>query len=285
MTKAKPKLLPSTYLMVLIMTSPSDFATRQVIRDTWLRLSTKTPQMFRHAFIIGTKNLSSAATKKLNEESTQFNDLVFLDGLAENYNKLTAKTAHSIKYAVDTFDFKFILKVDGDSFVRLGSLLKSLKDIEHPRLYWGFLDGRAKPFRKGKWKETGGWILCDRYLPYQLGGGYIIAHSLAKFIAENLGLLKFYQSEDVSVGAWLAGLDIKYVHDPRFDTEFTSRGCHNEYLITHKKSSESLKVLFSNVRDKGVLCTKEFQARPSYVYDFAAPASQCCIRTNDSTIP
>jgi galactosylxylosylprotein 3-beta-galactosyltransferase len=121
--------------------------------------------------------------------------------------------------------------VDGDSFVRLGSLLKSLKDIEHPRLYWGFLDGRAKPFRKGKWKETGGWILCDRYLPYQvgdgsilklspfkafipveshfqLGGGYVLAHSLAKFIAQNVELFKFYQNEDVSVGAWLAGLDV-----------------------------------------------------------------------------
>lgn len=49
-----------------------------------------------------------------------------------------------------------------------------------------------------------------------------------------------YNSEDVSVGAWLAGLNVHYVHDPRFDTEWTSRGCHNEYLVTHKQASPLL---------------------------------------------
>ncbi|KAI1726814.1 galactosyltransferase domain-containing protein [Ditylenchus destructor] len=277
-------VLPSTYLLILIMTRPEDFEVRGVIRDTWLRLSTKTPQLFRYAFSIGTKNLSIADMEHLHSEHRQTNDLIMLDDLWDNYNKLSMKTALSIRFAVSHYNFKFLLKVDGDSFVRLGSLLKSLKDIEHPRLYWGFLDGRAKPFRKGKWKDSS-WILCDRYLPYMLGGGYVLSHSWAKFIATNFGVLKFFQSEDVSVGAWLAGLDVKYVHDPRFDTEFVSRGCHNEYLITHKKSPNEMKVLFTNVRDKGRLCLQEYRKRGSYVYDFSAPASQCCTRKNDSSIP
>lgn len=113
----------------------------------------------------------------------------------------------------------------------------------------------------------------------------MLAYSLASFISSNLKLLKMYRSEDASVGAWLAGLDVKYVHDPRFDTEFVSRGCNNEYLITHKKSPSEMKTLFANLREKGVLCTKEFQSRPSYVYDFSAPASQCCMRRNGSSIP
>lgn len=122
------------------------------------------------------------------------------------------------------------MQVDSDSYVRVGGLLKALKDISHPRLYWGFLDGRAKPIRKGKWKETD-WLLCDRYLPYQvypifqfykwqLGGGYVLSHALADYLARNAGLFRQYKSEDVSVGAWLAGLDVRYVHDPRFDTEW-----------------------------------------------------------------
>lgn len=72
-----------------------------------------------------------------------------------------------LSFVVGSMDFKFLLKLDEDSFVRLGSLLQSLRDIEHPQLYWGFLDGRAKPFHRGKWKEED-WRLCDYYLPYQV---------------------------------------------------------------------------------------------------------------------
>lgn len=59
------------------------------------------------------------------------------------------------------------LKVDSDSFVRLGAFLKALRDIADPNLYWGFLDGRARPKRKGQWAERD-WIICDRYVPYQV---------------------------------------------------------------------------------------------------------------------
>lgn len=69
-------------------------------------------------------------------------------------------------YRVEVLD-SCCRQVDSDSFVRIGALLKALRDIQHDRLYWGFLDGRAKPIRKGKWKEND-WVLCDRYLPYQV---------------------------------------------------------------------------------------------------------------------
>jgi galactosylxylosylprotein 3-beta-galactosyltransferase len=137
--------------------------------------------------------------------------------------------------------------------VRVSQLLRSLKDISHPHLYWGFIDGRAPVHKTGKWMERD-WVLCDRYLPYALGGGYVLAYDLVQFVAANARYFKMcvskrtticsthspfhpcrYNSEDVSVGAWLAGIDVHYVHDPRFDTEWMSRGCNNEYLVTHKQ--------------------------------------------------
>jgi len=166
----------------------------------------------------------------------------------------------------------------------LGALVKALKDIARPRLYWGFLDGRAKPFRKGKWKEKD-WILCDRYLPYQLGGGYVLGRDLVEFLARNGHLLKMYRSEDVAVGVWLAGLDVSYVHDPRFDTEFRSRGCSNDYLITHKQPPPMLESLYRTLLSTGQLCDREYRVRASYVYDWSKPPSQCCTRANDSRIP
>lgn len=59
---------------------------------------------------------------------------------------------------------------------------------------------------------------------------------------EKVFVMLVFRNEDVSIGAWLAGLSVQYVHDPRFDTEFRSRGCNNQYIVTHKQTPDSLKV-------------------------------------------
>ncbi|OZC07111.1 hypothetical protein X798_05916 [Onchocerca flexuosa] len=310
--------LPSTYLAIAIMSSPSDTMMRATIRNTWLKLSSKGKATFRYAFPIGTKNLSLLLKEELIEENNSFNDLIFLEDLTDTYQTLTKKSLLSMQALHNMYKFEFLLKVDSDSFVRLGAFLKALKDIADPNLYWGFLDGRARPKRKGHWAERD-WIICDRYVPYQLGGGYVLSYKLVDFFVRNKDLLKIYKNEDVSVGAWLAGLSVRYVHDPRFDTEFRSRGCNNQYIITHKQTPESLKVLleftdliieleylvpiaqkfyqealylycarkklYASVINTGKLCEKEYRIRPSYVYDWSVPPSMCCTRQNGSNIP
>ncbi|CAJ0587152.1 unnamed protein product, partial [Mesorhabditis spiculigera] len=276
--------LPATFLLMAIMSSPNQTADREIIRQTWLKLTMKGPDVVRHVFPIGIKGLSTNELTALSEEQLNHGDLALIGNLYEDYVNLAKKTLQTMEYAFQNYKFSYLLKVDSDSFVRVGTVIKSLKDINHPRLYWGFLDGRAKPIRKGKWRETD-WNLCDRYLPYQLGGGYVLSYELVRFLATNARLFKLYKNEDVSVGAWLAGLDIKYLHDPRFDTEWTSRGCNNQYIITHKKSGDQMQELYQNLLEKKVLCTREFRSRPSYVYDWSALPSECCKRDNASSIP
>ncbi|VDK67127.1 unnamed protein product [Litomosoides sigmodontis] len=276
--------LPPTYLAIIIMSSPDNEMVRAVIRSTWLKLSSKGKGTFRYAFPIGTKNLSLSFKERLKEENNLFNDLIFLEDLVDNYQSLTKKSLLSMQAMHNLYKFEFLLKVDCDSFVRLGSFLKALKDIANPNLYWGFLDGRARPKRRGQWAERN-WIICDRYVPYQLGGGYVLSYKLVDFFVRNKDLLKIYRNEDVSIGAWLAGLSVHYVHDPRFDTEFRSRGCNNQYIITHKQTPDSLKKLYASIVNTGKLCEKEYRIRPSYVYDWSVPPSMCCARQNGSNIP
>lgn len=277
------QLKPSAYLLILIMCSPNDTQSRQVIRDTWFKLNKK-PAAIASRFVIGTSQISPKLLHLLHTENEGFKDMIFLEELKESYHNLTRKTLQTFVKAYETWDFKFVMKVDSDSFVRPIALLNALKTNAHPRLYWGFLDGRARPMVKGKWTEPG-WMLCDRYLPYQLGGGYVIAYDLVEYIAKNSRLLKLYKNEDVSVGAWLAGLNVHYVHDPRFDTEWTSRGCNDEYLVTHKHDAPTMKHFYRTMERTGKLCTHQIQERPSYIYDFSVPPSQCCVRTNRSKIP
>ncbi|KAI6172393.1 UBC core domain-containing protein [Aphelenchoides besseyi] len=263
---------PSTYLVILVMSAPDDVDERQTVRETWLKTSSYTAAEVRPFFIVGTKNVSDNERKRLNAEHSEHNDMIFIEKLVDSFDNLSKKTAYAIEAAVASYNFKFLLKTDTDSF--------ALRDIENPFLYWGFLDGRAKPFRRGKYKEPG-YVVCDRYLPYQLGGGYVLSHTLASFIADHVQLLRYYRSEDVSVGVWLAGIHVKYVHDPRFDTEYISRGCNNQYLVTHKHSQKQLFKFAESIRTTGHLCEREFQSRLSYVYDFAVPPSQCCTRVNE----
>ena len=66
--------------------------------------------------------------------------------------------------------------MDDDSCVQLPSVLEELKNSNFDKsLYWGFFDGRAPVFRTGKYAEKE-YHLCNRYIPYALGGGYVLSH-------------------------------------------------------------------------------------------------------------
>ena len=86
----------------------------------------------------------------------------------------------------------------------------------------------------------------SRYIPYALGGGYVLGKTLVDYLATNSHMvsppppppwhhqlhhvlllppppctlapcpqLEIYNSEDASVGAWLAGTTANRKHDPR----------------------------------------------------------------------
>ena len=81
------------------------------------------------------------------------------------------------------------------------------------------------------------WFLSETYIPYALGGGYVLAAPLVHYVARTMPLLVRDNSEvrrsrgdrsprvqDVSMGAWLAPLHLTRRHDVRFDTEWRVRG-------------------------------------------------------------
>ncbi|XP_037076708.1 beta-1,3-galactosyltransferase 6-like [Pollicipes pollicipes] len=172
---------------------------------------------------------------------------------------------------------------DDDTFARLGPLMDELA-WRRAAASTGLFDGRARPQRSGKWAEPA-WDLCDTYLPYALGGGYVISSDLVAHLAASAPLLRRFGSEDVSMGAWLAPLDVTRRHEPRFDTEYMSRGCDNRYLVMHKQSAAQMAEKQRTLESRGVLCEREHRTRSSYIYNWTVPASHCCKRTDDRTVP
>lgn len=269
-----------TNLLVMVVSSPSHESVRQVVRETWAQ---QLPEEASVRFIVGSQGLSEDRQSALKQENDTSKDIIFLDEIQESYTGLTNKLLAMYKFANKFIKFNFLLKVDEDSFVRVNAILEALLEKPQDRLYWGFFDGRAHVKKAGKWQE-GEYVLCDRYIPYALGGGYLISKDLVGFLADNSDMLQVYKSEDVSLGTWLAPLNIHRIHDPNFDTEYKSRGCFNSYLVTHKKTPEEMKVLQQNLDKSGKLCTKEHRVRLSYNYDWSNPPTQCCER-KDPNVP
>ena len=262
-------------LAILIITAPGNIHERDTIRDTWLKnIDSKT---VLPRFVVGTSSLDSHGKDRVQREALVHKDILTLESIADSYQQLTLKILEALKWLDSNVDFQYVLKVDDDSYVRVSKILSELEHKPKDRLYWGFFDGRANVKTKGQWKESN-WILCDTYLPYARGGGYLLSSDLVHFVAHNHELLEIYMSEDVSVGTWLAPLKINRHHDQRFDTEYISRGCANSYLITHKQSVHKLREMHNNLQSTGNLCTTEFVERESYEYNWSYPPSKCCSR-------
>lgn len=272
-----------TTLFVAVLSSPSGAELRAAARNTWLRLGSGKP--VAHKFFVGIKGLSETLVQSLEQESRDHHDdVVLLRDHEDSYDTLAAKMLAIFEWTATFYKFDFFLKLDDDSLARIDAICLELDKLsKFPNLYWGFFAGNAPVFRTGKWAERD-WFLSDRYLPYARGGGYLLSSTLVRYMSTNSRHLQRYKSEDVAVGVWLAGLKVKRVHDPRFDTEYRSRGCSNSYLVTHKQTVRMMFDKYKSLRENGVLCPSQVRWRRSYVYNWKVPPSQCCVR-NDSRIP
>lgn len=229
--------LGPTFLVVLILSAPDDQESRGAIRKTWFNLL---PSDCRAYFAIGTQSMSPSKLDVLHSEMTEHSDILLLPDVTDSYNSLTDKLVAAFTWLIDNVEFSYVFNADVDTFARVEVISQELhgrKSNERP-FYWGFFDGRARVKKTGRWAETS-WTLCDRYLPHARGGGYILSVEIVDYIANNAAVLQRFNSEDVSVGVWTAPLNVERRHDPRFNTEHVSRGCHNSYIVTHKQSRSS----------------------------------------------
>nr|CAG4644159.1 EOG090X0A8N [Lepidurus arcticus] len=269
------------FLYILVLSGVGNEERRQVIRETWLSQKTKS---ISYSFVIGTASLATASLSALEQEHNLHQDLLLLPKMKDSFRNLTPKVLNAFVWAASNRNPRFVMKCDDDSFVKLDNLVQMLEEQKtSSMLYMGFFYGAGRVKTKGKYREDN-WVLCDHYLPYAFGGGYLLSFDLVRYIAANHHIFQLYKSEDLSVGTWLAPLKVTRIHDPRFDTEYKSRGCFNSYLVTHKQTPEMMREKYVNLQTVGKMCTEEIRLRYSYAYNWSALPSECCKRY-DPTVP
>ncbi|XP_068732021.1 beta-1,3-galactosyltransferase 6-like [Montipora capricornis] len=267
-----------TFLFIVVLTSPRGKERRDAIRETWFSHLKVVNSSVTARFVVGAKELPQNDREDLEKENNNYGDILFLPELKDSYYELTNKVLQSFLWADYNINSSYLMKVDDDTFVRLDIILSELeKNFSRTKLYWGFFRGDAHVKFHGPWAEND-WHLCDRYLPYAQGGGYILSGDLVNFIARNADLLQKFNSEDVSVGAWLAPLQVNRLHDFRFDTEYRSRGCNNLHIVSHKQSISEMYQKHRQLQENRKLCIEETRLRNSFIYNWAVPPTECCMR-------
>ena len=194
---SKPERI-KTFLLIIILTGPNYGTRRNAMRMTWLNVTGFT---FVRRFVVGTSDLDNATRKQLEQEQNLHGDMLLLQHFKDSYKQLTRKLLNTFIWISENVDCAFVMKADDDTFARLDVIEQELK-VKYSlidNLYWGFHRGDSRVKYTGPWAEPK-WILCDRYLPYALGGGYIISMKLVQYIANVSSLLVLYNSEDVSLG-------------------------------------------------------------------------------------
>ncbi len=92
----------------------------------------------------------------------------------------------------------------------------------------------------------------DKYLPYALGGGYVLSKDLVHRIAMNADGLTRYNSEGVSVGAWISPFDLERKHYGRFRSQTVKKWQHDQckdYLLVHPLSIEDAEKTHEIMKD------------------------------------
>lgn len=218
-------------------------------------------------------------------EALKHKDILIFPTITDSITSLTNRTLLSFKYAYETFNFKYVLKCDDDSFADILRIATELQQRKSAKpLYWGYMRGSNSAANYfGRYSEHQ-WHICNNYTPYALGGGYVLSQELTKILAKNAEFLKHYTSEDVSIGAWLAPYSIELKHDARFNVNTPSRGCKDPYLISHKVNTERLWSYQESMLLEGRMCswrTYSFGAS-GYIYNWTSPchSGMCCRRNS-----
>lgn len=207
--------------------------------------------------------------------------MIILDDVTDEHETLTKRTLTSFTHVLEHgYSYQYMLKCDDDTFIDLRAVMSNLVNRSDEPLHWGSFVGGYQILSEGPYAENA-WYICDRYLPYAFGGGYLLSRDLVELLATSAPYLRQYNNEDVSLSAWLAPYNLQRVHDLKFDTQADSHGCMHPFIVAHKISIAQMKEYFISLQTEGIICGKRTRTHSvallNHYYDWTVfPIRECC---------
>lgn len=211
------------FVVIGINTAFSSRKRRDSVRETWMPQGEKLRKLEEEKGIVMRFVIGHSATpggildRAIEAEDAQHQDFLRLDHV-EGYHELSMKTKIYFATAVKRWDADFYVKVDDDVHVNVAMLGATLaRHRSKPRVYIGCMKSGPVLAQKGvKYHEPEYWKFGEegnKYFRHATGQIYAISRDLATYIEVNQPLLHRYANEDVSLGAWIIGLDVDHIDD------------------------------------------------------------------------
>ncbi|XP_052199518.1 hydroxyproline O-galactosyltransferase HPGT1 [Diospyros lotus] len=221
-------------VVIGVMTGFGHKNNRDAIRKAWMGTGANLKKMEDQKgvivrFVIGrSANRGDSSDRGIDNENKQTDDFFILENHVEAPEELSKKAKLFFAHAVENWDAEFYAKLNDDVYVNIDALGNSLTaHLDKPRAYIGCMkSGEVFSEQSHKWYEPDWWKFGDRkgYFRHASGEMIIISQALAKFISINRSILRTYAHDDVSVGSWFIGLDVKHVDDKTFCCSSWSSG-------------------------------------------------------------
>ncbi|CAA0816060.1 Probable beta-1-3-galactosyltransferase 2 [Striga hermonthica] len=214
------------YFMVIgINTAFSSRKRRDSVRATWMPQGEKRKKLEMEKgivvrFVIGhSATLGGILDRAIEAEDKKHGDIMRLDHV-EGYLELSAKTRTYFATAVSSWDAEYYVKVDDDVHVNIATLGETLaRHRKSPRVYIGCMKSGPVLSQRGvRYHEPEFWKFGEpgnKYFRHATGQLYAISKDLASYISANQHMLHKYANEDVSLGSWFIGLDVRHIDDRR----------------------------------------------------------------------
>lgn len=210
---------------------------RDAIRTTWASHA----QVHAYKFFLS-RPAGRAAWDQLRLEAAARRDMVLLPTVGEHYFNITYQTLEACRFAAADAAATHLLKVDDDSYVRVGRLVRYLQKLPRRRLFLGYIeDPGGGPHRNtnSQWYVSQEEWPSERYPPWAHGAGYVLSADIVAEIAagaayEPLGG-RLFKLEDISMGSWVEWVaqernwTIHLVKDRRFNFG----GCRYSDIVSH----------------------------------------------------
>jgi galactosylxylosylprotein 3-beta-galactosyltransferase len=231
------------------------------------------PASAGYRFIINSETID---TPLLNE-IYHHNDIIVLQNTSIYLSSRQLLSAFN--WAIKNAQFKYLLKCNDASYVSMRGIVGELKRNILPAgmAIWGYFVGNENVTRTGL-KSERVWNQCVTYLPYAEGGGYVVSRDLVAMVTDLGPLLYHMDNEDIGLGTWVAPFKtVQRYHDKRFNTGTQSRGCMNNYLISHPVTTATMQTIHQRMNENnGQICDEEYEIISSYNYNWSAPVTSCC---------